>query len=643
MLAAPVNRLRGPEMIMALVAALTFAVVAEGWRWLTLALALLVVASWWTPWRYHTTPARQRLIFSLAGLPFLMAGLYHLSTGREAIITAQRVAVLGAVYVFVGAVIELYREPGLARAGVFHVGCLTLLMLGGLSYLNPYYPLSLLAYATAVVFFLQHPFPGMEGELAPTRSRAPVAGIWLALVLAFALSYWSFRQLPRLGASVYRAYARTLVSDVRPATGFFGATTELSDIQDLAGSRQVLARVNGPQTLLRGQIYTVYRGGRWANPSTRETREIMKSDQAEYQLPGPPPEPMLEWRIAPVKTAAGALNAPPGVYRLAIQVDELEIDAYDGLVADNQYPYTVWASGSLGLGRSPRRLDPTHREYVDFPPGLKNALTEAARAQLEPGMTPRQQALALENWLSEQGRYQPDAERPRGVDPIAHFLSHGLAGHCEFFASSMALILRSQGIPSRYVVGFKLYERNPWGDYWVVRDRDAHAWVEVYLEGEGWVTYDPTPPGEQAATHPEGDRTSGLDALWDGLKARLSGAWRWLMERSWGRVGAALGGLTLLTLLVGGGWWLRRYGPQLLASSHPTHELQPLLLRLDRHLARSGQERRPLETPLELAERLDPLVPEAAAWLRAYSQARFGPPDPVRIAELEQGLSRLLR
>src|SRR5262249_38312627 len=81
-----------------------------------------------------------------------------------------------------------------------------------------------------------------------------------------------------------------------------------------------------------------------------------------------------------------------------------------------------------------------------------------------------------------------------GSQPVSTFLFETKSGHCEYFASAMALLLRASGIPTRMVNGFLMGEYNPVGDDYIVRQSDAHSWVEVYLPGSGWVEFDPTPP-----------------------------------------------------------------------------------------------------------------------------------------------------
>ena len=84
-------------------------------------------------------------------------------------------------------------------------------------------------------------------------------------------------------------------------------------------------------------------------------------------------------------------------------------------------------------------------------------------------------------------------------DPLADFLFVTKRGYCEYFASAMAVLLRAQGVPSRVVTGFQSGYFNDVSNTWVVRASDAHAWVEAWMEGRGWVTYDPTPQATEDA------------------------------------------------------------------------------------------------------------------------------------------------
>jgi protein-glutamine gamma-glutamyltransferase len=102
-------------------------------------------------------------------------------------------------------------------------------------------------------------------------------------------------------------------------------------------------------------------------------------------------------------------------------------------------------------------------------------------------------AVAVERYLSTHFGYTLELPRTLPPDPLAHFLFERKKGHCEYFASSMAVMLRSLHIPSRIVTGFRGGEFNDLTGQYVIRASDAHSWVEAYFPGSGWISFDPTP------------------------------------------------------------------------------------------------------------------------------------------------------
>ena len=82
--------------------------------------------------------------------------------------------------------------------------------------------------------------------------------------------------------------------------------------------------------------------------------------------------------------------------------------------------------------------------------------------------------------------------------PLEHFLFDTKAGYCQHFSGAMALLLRFGGIPTRVATGFSPGGFRKSQGEWVVRDRDAHSWVEAWFDGIGWVTFDPTPTATPA-------------------------------------------------------------------------------------------------------------------------------------------------
>jgi len=123
---------------------------------------------------------------------------------------------------------------------------------------------------------------------------------------------------------------------------------------------------------------------------------------------------------------------------------------------------------------------------------LAQNMTEGARSEAE-------SAQLLEQKLRRDYAYSLELPRQAPADPLADFLFLRKKGYCEYFASAMAVMLRTLGIPSRVVTGFQSGVFNPMTGAQIVRASDAHSWVEAWIEGSGWTTFDPTPADPHAA------------------------------------------------------------------------------------------------------------------------------------------------
>jgi protein-glutamine gamma-glutamyltransferase len=140
---------------------------------------------------------------------------------------------------------------------------------------------------------------------------------------------------------------------------------------------------------------------------------------------------------------------------------------------------------------APAEILQTYLQLSGIDPRIRS-LAEQASAGQSSGLG---KALALERFLKDGFEYSLENTPSRAADPLADFLLDSREGHCEYFATAHAVMLRTLGIPSRLVNGFRRGEYNTWGDWFVVRQSDAHSWVEAYFPGAGWVEFDPTPPG----------------------------------------------------------------------------------------------------------------------------------------------------
>ncbi|MGC1580523.1 MAG: DUF3488 and transglutaminase-like domain-containing protein, partial [Candidatus Acidiferrales bacterium] len=139
--------------------------------------------------------------------------------------------------------------------------------------------------------------------------------------------------------------------------------------------------------------------------------------------------------------------------------------------------------------------DVVRRIYLQLPP-LDPRVKTLADSITATSKNPYDAAANIERHLRTRYSYTLNIDTPPDKDPLAYFLFEKKAGHCEYFASAMTVMLRAEGIPARFVTGFLPGEYNDVAGDYIVRASDAHAWVEAYFPGYGWITFDPTPPGD---------------------------------------------------------------------------------------------------------------------------------------------------
>jgi hypothetical protein len=164
------------------------------------------------------------------------------------------------------------------------------------------------------------------------------------------------------------------------------------------------------------------------------------------------------------------------------------------------------------LRRAPLSYSNSIREMYLQLPSLDPRIPALAQQIAAGERTPLDQARAIERYLPANYAYTLDLAGPAPADPLAHFLFERRAGHCEYFAAAMTILLRSLGVPARYVNGFLGGDYNDIAGDYIIRARNAHSWVEAYFPGYGWVTFDPTPPAEERPA---------------GLLTRLGFYWDW--------------------------------------------------------------------------------------------------------------------
>ena len=137
--------------------------------------------------------------------------------------------------------------------------------------------------------------------------------------------------------------------------------------------------------------------------------------------------------------------------------------------------------------------------YLQLPEKLDPRIPQLAQKITATAGNPYDKSVVLESYLRRNFGYTLNLAGKPGADPLAQFLFVTKAGHCEYFATAMAVMLRSLGIPSREVNGFLPGEFNDVAGDYIVRASDAHSWVEAYFPGSGWITFDPTPAADGSA------------------------------------------------------------------------------------------------------------------------------------------------
>jgi transglutaminase-like putative cysteine protease len=501
----------------------------------------------------------------------------------------------------------------------------------------------------ALAMLAEH-HPGAQ-VARPDRRRAATIGIAVAMALPLALAgFWLF---PRLASPIWG-----LPENAIGRSGLGDSMTP-DDWVDLFSDDSPALRVRfegtAPRTqdmYWRGRVLWLFDGRRWSGGLAAD----------------PMPEATAQPASAPVRYE---IAMEPTDRRYLVMLDLPMQSPEPGQL---QRDYTVEANAPVsqlikysGVSSPDARANPVlspdeSRMGLSLPGGLNprtRALGQSWRA--EAGGDDAAVVQRALDWIGEEFSYSL-AVLPGGRNAVDEFLFDTQVGFCQHFSSSFASLMRAAGIPSRVVLGYAGGYRNRYGEYWVVRKMDAHAWTEVWLSGQGWVRVDPT-----AAVAPE----RVLDTVED-LARRESilpsnfgpvmelGDWA---RRNWNDLVLGFNAARQASLLrplgieqatstqlstafaVGAGlalaftlWVLMRGRPK------PRDPLEAAWLAFTRRLRRSGLAKRTSEPPLSFGERLAALLPDQADGLRSLSQRYAGwryapgqmsPDDKLRlIAEL---------
>ncbi len=547
-----------------------------------------------------------------------------------------------------------------------------------------------------------------ETEAAlPERSRDLLAGSTLlpppfllesvgvaigSLVLTLAI----FLVIPRVGRTYLplKAQFGTLTTGFtdRVDLGAYGTIqSDPSIVMRISVSESPVSPDRLPDLRWRGMAFDHFDGRTWSlqNPARSPIRSIRDS----YFLVTPSKwgAPPLAYEVFLEPIGSQVIFGLPRVVTIQGRLVALTMDTGGGLnlpaPPSSRLRYlAVSQPEQFQEAQLRRRVGPNEYPleirdaYLQLPP-LSPRIRSLARGLAAGAKSQYDVTRSVEEYLSENLRYSLELRRAPGLDPIEEFLFNRKAGNCEYFAASMAILLRIEGIPARVVNGFQRGEWNEIGQYFVVRQRDAHAWVEVFFPGVGWVTFDPSP---RAAFEEQAFATSGwagkyLDALrmrWNRyvidynlgdqaflamnlrrqstiIRQTVSEAWStWAFQAShalrqlWRRYGYSAG--ILLVLLAAGVVLFRRTSAGAIGSGwllRPHARRTPVAFyeRMIRLLARRGYPRPPAATAREFASALadrPELYTPVAELTALYERVRFGN-EPLTVAEQRRAASLL--
>jgi protein-glutamine gamma-glutamyltransferase len=284
----------------------------------------------------------------------------------------------------------------------------------------------------------------------------------------------------------------------------------------------------------RGTAFSIFEGSAWQPQDARQLGSRFTTDPT--------------WETRPDGSWRRAMRPQPGSLRVRLydtackrvptplNACELQLNDAGGLLLDpksygvfsflrvddaphNSLDYTVRLSALPGrMNVMPRTrahfLELTALAVPQVARNLAGQLRELLPNESDPATIAENSAA----WLQEHRRYQLPGE-PGFARNFDEFLLGTGAGHCEYFATALALVLRLQGVPCRLVGGYLAHEWDPATRSVIARARDAHAWVEALLPDGSWLTLDATPASEVMAAHP------GAASWWGHTREQLEGMW----------------------------------------------------------------------------------------------------------------------
>lgn len=359
--------------------------------------------------------------------------------------------------------------------------------------------------------------------------RLPTTAITL-IVFIVVVAVPLFFMLPRVGGAGFGGSQ----SNLKTRTGFSESVT-LGRIGDIQSSDEVAMRVKlepASETYsnlyFRGVALDTFDGKTWSKSRTGEKLPFGRDDYDRFQIDRATRlDNLVTQTIYLEPLDSPVLFALPKAVAIQGNFPIIRKDTFGALSFDprpERISYKVVSDRSLP---DPSRLRDDNdaygsemQNYLQLPDHFDKRIFDLAYGIASKERNRYDRAAAIEKHLQTKFGYTLE-QKAGGDDPVADFLLNVREGHCEYFATSMVLMVRSQGIAARIVNGFHGGDYNSAADMTIVKERNAHSWVEVYFPKENvWVPFDPTPYSEQ----PGGEAT-GITGQFNKYAEALEAFW----------------------------------------------------------------------------------------------------------------------
>ena len=447
----------------------------------------------------------------------------------------------------------------------------------------------------------------------------------------------------------------------------FGDTLELGGPFNLGNT--TLMDVRAPTgRYWRAAVYDTYTGNGW----------IARDVETVFLEPGEPPGEMMTHEARRAITQTFTLYMPgttqlyalgqPERFSVPTKAQVVQIGSSTGRpqvatlsMADSRYRLkdgdayvvvsTIASAEEAAMRLAGQEYADWTGRYLQLPGSLPQRVRDLAQEITAKYDNAYDKATALQNYLREYTYNEQIEAPPPGVDRVDYFLFEMQEGYCNYYASAMAVMARSAGIPARVAVGYAQGDWEREARAYRVRESDSHAWVEVYLPRFGWIEFEPTAskplivrPRAAAGDRPDLESNPDVSDWEDYLDEELDPVEGGLFDRdifdrllaeqrrrervrTWARVGGVLGVSVVIIL---GAWWQGRRRMDEVRSAGTYYE------RMVRRADQWGYKMKPYHTPNECAALLSASIadPEGKRLIHritdAYVGERFGQKDPAR-------------